>query len=72
LLIVLVVVVVVVLGQGTNASKGVSAGRREVNGGASGAVLVPVKSRTKDDHEDDYDFGEGRMSKGENIIMLSC
>jgi hypothetical protein len=43
-----------------------------VNEGAISAVLGPVKSRTKDDHEDDYDFGEGRMSKGENIIMLSC
>jgi hypothetical protein len=28
-------------------------------------VLAPKKSRTKDDHDDEDDFGEGRMSKGE-------
>ena len=39
----------------------VSAERRGVNGGATSAVLVPKKSRTKDDDEDDYDgdWGDG-------------
>jgi hypothetical protein len=51
-------------------AKGVSAGRREVNGGASGAVLGPVKSRTKDDHEDEDDFGEGRSKSGNISLAL--
>jgi len=38
--------------------KGVSAARRGMNGGASSAVLVPEQSRTKDDHDDEHDFGE--------------
>jgi hypothetical protein len=55
LLIVLVVVVVVVLDHGSTLAKAYpwrEEGRTEE---APSAVLVPKKSRTKDDHEDEND-----------------
>jgi hypothetical protein len=57
LLIVLVLVlVVVVVGHRSMLWQRRFRGRRDVNGGSTSAVLVPEKSRTKDDHEDEDDL----------------
>jgi hypothetical protein len=56
-----------------HAGKGVSAARK---GGErrsnQRAVLVPEQSRTKDDHDDEDDFGRGECQRANILVLISC